>query len=138
MGQGHYSLFYITPKIKSRQIAVQQHCWRLCGSTEADHSHIFWNCVKTRPYWENVNAAIENILGYKIPNTCPVKYLGHIKDIVKIEDTHLIKVLLAASKKAITRQWLNEKSPKQEQWLEIVRDIFNMEKLTHSLRVKEN
>lgn len=104
---------------------------------EADHSHIFWNCTKIRLYWENVNAVIKNILGYEIPNTCPVMYFGDIEDVV-MRDLYLIKVLLAASKKAVTRNWLNVNTPKQEQWLEIVQDIFVMEKLTYLLRVKEN
>lgn len=37
--------FFITPKIKSR-LAKYQQCWRLCGSMEVDHSHVFWNCTK--------------------------------------------------------------------------------------------
>lgn len=104
---------------------------------EADHSHIFWNCTKIRLYWENVNA-VKNILGYEIPKTCSVMYLGNIGDVVMREDFYLIKVLLAASKKAVTRNWLNVNTPKQEQWLEIVQDIFVMEKFTYLLRVKED
>uniref|UniRef100_A0A8D0ATN1 Uncharacterized protein n=1 Tax=Sander lucioperca TaxID=283035 RepID=A0A8D0ATN1_SANLU len=64
--------YFITPKIKSRQLAIQQNCWRLCGSMEADHAHIFWNCTKMRTYWQNVNLVVKNVLGYEIPNTCPV------------------------------------------------------------------
>ena len=40
------------------------------------------------------------------------------------EDLYLTKVLLAASKKAVTRNWLNVNTPKQKQWLEIVREIL--------------
>ncbi len=54
------------------------------------------------------------------------------------DDLYLTKVLLAASKKAVTRNWLNVNTSKGEQWLEIVQDIFVMEKLTYLLRVKEN
>lgn len=65
-------------------------------------------------------------------------YLGNICDVVMREDFYLIKVLLAASKKAVTRNRLNVNTPKQEQWLEIVQDIFVMEKFTYLLRVKED
>ena len=51
--------YFITPKIKSRQLAIQQDCWRLCGSVEADHAHIFWNCIKIRTYWQNVNSVVK-------------------------------------------------------------------------------
>ena len=129
---------FITPKIKSRQLAVQQDCWRLCGSTEADHAHIFWNCIKMRIYWQNVNSVVKNVLGYEIPNTCLVMYLGNIEKVVMNEDLYLTKVLLAASKKAVTRNWLNVNAPNQEQWLGIVQEIHVMEKLTYLLRLKVN
>lgn len=74
--------FFITPKIKSRQLAAQQHGWRLCGSLEADHSHIFWNCSKIKPIWGNVNAVVKTIVGYDIPNTFFVIYLGKIGDVM--------------------------------------------------------
>ena len=48
------------------------------------------------------------------------------------ENTHgdngyLVKVLLAASKKAITRLWYNNNPPTCEQWLCIVEEIYNGE-----------
>ena len=54
------------------------------------------------------------------------------------EDLFMTKVLLAASKKAVARNWLNVNTPKQEKWLEIVQNIFVMEKLTYLLRIKKN
>ena len=47
-------------------------------------------------------------------------------------------MLLAASKKAVTINWLNVNTSSQEQWLEIVREIHVIEKLTYLLRLKEN
>jgi len=91
-----------------------------------------------RIFWQNVNSVVKNVLGYEIPNTCPVMYLGNIEKVVMKEDLYLTKVLLAASKKAVTRNWLNVNAPKQEQWLEIVQEILVMEKLTYLLRLKEN
>lgn len=42
---------------------------------------------------------MDNILGYALPNTCQIMYLGNIKDLVKKEDMYLVKIILAATKK---------------------------------------
>lgn len=57
-------------------------------------------------------------------------YLENTDGIVMREDLCLTKISLAASKKDITRTWLNVNTPKWEQWIEIVQDIFVMEKLS--------
>ena len=49
----------------------------------------------------------------------------------------LVKVLLAASKKAITRLWYKADPPICEQWLNIVEEIFVMEKVTPKLSEQE-
>ena len=36
--------FFITPKVKSKQLNKSQKCWRECGSYNVDHAHVFWNC----------------------------------------------------------------------------------------------
>ena len=59
------------------------------------------------------------------------------QDNTQREDIYLVKVLLAASKKAITRLWYKADPPTREQWLSIVEEIFVMEKLTHDLRLQE-
>ena len=58
-----------------------------------------------------------------------------------MNDAYIIKILLVASKKAITRHWCKEtqKTPatkKNNQWLTIVEEIV-MEELTHKLRLQE-
>ena len=37
--------YFITPKIKSKQLNAQQPCWRLCNHMNPDHTHIFWRCI---------------------------------------------------------------------------------------------
>ena len=62
---------------------------------------------------------------------------GNTRQTTQREDLYLVKVLLAASKKAITRRWYKAEPPTYEQWLSIVEDIFVMEKLIHNLRLQE-
>ena len=90
-GWKNLTRYFITPKIKSRQLAIQQACCRLCGGNEADRACIFWNCIKIRIYWQNVNSVVKNVLGYEIPNTSPVMYLGNIEKVVMKKDLYLTK-----------------------------------------------
>lgn len=53
-------------------------------------------------------------------------------------DRYLLKIFMAASKKAITRRWLNTESPTVNQWEAIIKDIQTMELLTFSLRLQRD
>ena len=44
--------------------------------------------------------------------------------------------MLVAAKKAITRKWLKTDAPKMEDWVEIMLNIYRMEKLIFSTRLK--
>ena len=49
----------------------------------------------------------------------------------------MIKILLVAAWKAITRKWGQAEPPTQSQWEGLVEDIYIMEKLTFRLRLQE-
>lgn len=128
----------ITPGAELRLVPAQIKPW-LCGNINVDHEHIFWNCPKISTYWDDVWLEIKTILSYEIPKTNVVLYLGNLThDNTQGEDMYLVKILLAASKKAITRLWYKPEPPVREQWLGIVEEIFVMEKLTHKLRLQED
>lgn len=95
--------FFITPKIKRATSSVCQPCWRMCGEQDVGHAHIFWQCTKLSQYWDSIWEESGKILGYKLPKTCSVLYFGSLTEKkVQNKDKYLIKILLAASKKAIT------------------------------------
>lgn len=50
------------------------------------------------------------------------------------EDRCLIKILLAASKKAIRRTWYKVNSSTSDHWMDIVEETHNMEGLKYSIR----
>ena len=85
-----------------------------------------------------MHVTIKGILGYAIPKECKVMYMGNIKDYVTDNDRYLTKILLITSKKAITRNWYKTEPPTIAQWLEIIREIYTMEKITFQLRGREN
>ena len=130
--------FFITPKIKGEAVFIQQPCWRACGHMDADHTHIFWSCQKLKGYWDKIWRGLQKIIGYGIPKTCKILYLGNLtQDTIQKEDEYLVKVLLSASKKTITRMWYKVDSRTEEQWMCTVEEILVMEKITHKLRLQD-
>ncbi len=127
--------FFITPHIENKLSQSQGRCWRRCGHSNADHSHIFWSCPKIKTFWEHVCLTVGKILGYKIPNNVMALYFCVLKDYVIIKkDQYLCKILLLACKKTITKNWYKTESPSLNQWMDKVKEICAMEKMTFCLR----
>ena len=135
-GWKNLTRYFITPELKSKQIRQHQPCWRMCSNSVATHTHIFWECNKIQSFWEKINDSIKDILEYPIPKTCKVMYLGDINKYVLDSDRYLTKILLIASKKAITRNWCKTDPPTFKQWIEIVRQIYIHEEITFKLRLR--
>lgn len=95
-------------------------------------------CPKLRSFWDEVGAIIKDILGYEIPNESKTMYLGNVTESVTGSDSYIVKILLIATKKTITRNWYKTESPTIEQWLGTVREIYCMERMTYQLRLKED
>uniref|UniRef100_A0A8C7WYM9 Reverse transcriptase domain-containing protein n=1 Tax=Oryzias sinensis TaxID=183150 RepID=A0A8C7WYM9_9TELE len=128
--------YFITPQIKSRQLKNLQACWRQCGSQEGNHTHIFWSCPKLLSFWNDVTTVIKNVIGYHLPNEFTTLYLGNIEDSVLNEDVYLVRILLLASKKTITKKWHKVEPPGKDDWLKIIWTIYSVEKLTFLLKLK--
>ena len=126
--------FFITPLIKSKFSQSQEQCWRQCGNMNAHHSHIFWLCPKIQTFWGNVCTTVAKILGYTIPNNVTVLYFCVLNENVVIKnDWYLCKILLMACKKVITKCWYKTESPSINQWMNKVKEMCLMEKMTFSL-----
>lgn len=69
--------FFITPKMKSKQLHSHQKCWRGCGSLNVDHYYILSEDVivsennYSRKY---LCREPQQILGYGVPKTCSVLF----------------------------------------------------------------
>lgn len=64
-------------------------------------------------------------------------YLGNIPfDGWDHRDKKFLLILMAACKKTISRRWLKPDPPTIEEWLDVTRDIYAMEKLSYSLKIQ--
>ena len=129
--------FFKTPHLE-KYSTKNSMCWRQCGSRAANHSHIFWGCPKLSSYWKGVHKTLCTVFKIQLPMNIETLYLGHVVCLTQRKDTKLLQALLAASKKSITRKWLNTTPPTVEDWQSVILEIFKMEKLTYSLRVQKD
>lgn len=130
--------FFITPKIAALQSGAQSRgsCWRKCGTSMANHFHVFWACPKIQSYWGEMANEINKIMGMELDYSFVTLYLGKISETLLHKDKYLLKILLASSRKAITRKWLQVDPPTLAQWRGIVKEIYCVERLTFVLRLE--
>ncbi len=87
-------------------------------------------CQRIRAFWEMVCKLFSHILGYKIPKNCQILYLcSSTEESVLENDIYLVKILLVASKKAVTRNWGRVYPLTKDQFLTVIKEINTMEKL---------
>lgn len=55
--------------------------------------------------------------------------MGKELQLVGKNDTYLLKILLEASKKTVTRKWMQQDPPTKKQWFDAVNEIYAVERL---------
>ena len=129
--------FFITPNQKSRFSGSQCSCWRGCGSALADHAHIFWSCPYIVPFWKEVGQLVSVVLDLRFDLSFTSMYLGHIPKDLSKSDSYLLKIFLVASKKAITKCWLQRNPPTITLLINKINSICIMEKMTFTIRLQK-
>lgn len=98
--------FFCTPAQKTKY-SDQTACWRSCGSTVANHFHIFWDCPSVAPFWRRVYGVLEAVFKFKMCFNFKIMYLNDLEEFKCAKrEKCLLRLLLVASKKALTRKWL--------------------------------
>ena len=64
-------------------------------------------------------------------------YLDYFPNKLSKDDAYLLKVLLAASKKAVTKCWLQKNSPTVGLFVNIVKQLHLLERITYSIRLQK-
>ena len=129
--------FFITPAQK-RHYTNSSACWRQCGCLEANHFHIFWSCASLVPFWQEVHKVLQSVFQTDIQFKFETLYLGAItSENISSNVKYLFRILSAASRKAITRRWLKPGKPTMEEWIDIIYDMFMMERITFALRLQQ-
>ena len=78
-------------------------------------------------------------MGYDVSMSCTLLYLGIMTgNVVLKDDRYILKIMLVACKKAITRKWYRTDPPTQEDWMKIMDEIHIMEQMTHKIRTQED
>lgn len=127
--------YFVTP---AQRKYADCKCWRSCGAAKADHFHIFWGCPLLTQYWTEINRVITKVLRTQIPINFEIMYLGKLENVnlERNEEYKLLRIMLLASKKAVTRRWRSDHIPRANEWIDIMLNIYNMEKLTASVRLE--
>ena len=76
---------------------------------------------------------MEKILRVKFPFKFDILYLGKgIERTANSGDKYIFRIMSIA----ITRKWLKTKAPQREDWVDVMHNIYMMERLTFSVRIE--
>lgn len=103
--------FFITLHITNKFQRHQQQYWRQCGHLKTNHSPIFWTCTQLTPLWDSIFKLMDDIMAYATPKEPKTFLLGLLpRDLIPKKDRYIFKILLTATRKAITRNWISRAS----------------------------
>lgn len=128
--------FFCTPAQKA-SYSTQTSCWRSCGNAVANHFHVFWSCPSVVPFWRKVHEVLEKVFETNINFDFKTMYLGDLEELHCMKrDQYLLRVLLVAGKKALTKKWLKPDMPTMNEWIDLIYSIYKMERITFRLRTR--
>lgn len=133
-----FSRYFRTPDIVAKMTPnVPSLCWRNCGTEVPNHTHIFWSCSKIQHFWDEVYKAINQIFQVIIPRDLTVAVLGITPPGMHGRTTaYLLNILFTAALKCITISWMKTESPSFSAWIQKVKELYQMEKITYLLRLQ--
>ena len=130
--------YFNTPLIISRYVKEPnvELCWRKCGNI-GDHSHIFWDCPVIQEFWKRVKVETDKISQVHSPLDPLIFLLGAIPlETYSSDQRYMLQTLLLIAKTMITVNWKDPKPPTITQWVQRLKRVYTMERMTASLQLK--
>uniref|UniRef100_G1KVN4 Reverse transcriptase zinc-binding domain-containing protein n=1 Tax=Anolis carolinensis TaxID=28377 RepID=G1KVN4_ANOCA len=128
--------WYITPKKLNQMYRnTQKNCWK-CEEQEGSYFHMWWTCKETKKYWEKVHIICQQILKVHFPRKAEYYLLGITDRDIHLDtnDDILFIYLTTAARISFAKRWKQKETPNMEEWLQKVREIKDMDKLTFLLK----
>lgn len=99
--------------------------------------HIFWDCLKLRPFWREVTCTIKHLTNVSLEDN-PAACLLHLSERpIKKYKASLTIHLLNAARACIPLCWRSENPPSKSLWFTKVNELRDMEDLTATLHNRE-
>ena len=126
--------YFITPMIQSKfNSNIAPGCWRKCGESKANYTHILYSCPVLEEYWSAVKEEMGKIFKCDLSLGLQNLLLGTLPKALSLKsDKYLYRILRITAIKQITK--LKPKPPQISKWNESIKEIYNMERITHSIR----
>ena len=100
---------------------------------------IFWSCPKLTLYWREISKAMGEMFGRDIAQDPMVMMLGVVPEGIESRaEKYLFHILLTAALKCITIRWMKPNPPTYNMWKEKIGEIYQMERITYSLRLQSD
>ena len=128
--------YFLTPIQHAKfDHSITPRCWRDCGESHTNYSHIFWSCPALKMYWENIDTEIVFVLKMDLKIDNEFILLWRIpSQIITTDDLYLIRILRLTALKLVTKNWLHKISPSIEKWRDLMDQVKEMEQLTYTIR----
>ena len=82
-------------------------------------------------YWRSVQGVLETVFKRKVYLNFKIMCFRDLEELCLAKcDKYLLRFFLVACKKAITRKWIKKDTPTIKEWIDLVYNIFTLERIT--------
>ncbi|KAF7244640.1 hypothetical protein EYD10_09237 [Varanus komodoensis] len=136
-----YKMFYrwyLSPNRLAKMYPnMSNRCWK-CKHKSGTFYHMWWTCDKAKKYWIKIHKWLEEMLQKPLTFKPEVFLLGIVPDDLSKQAMYLTLHVTTAARIAFAQHWKSEEPPTDELILKKILDCAEMDRLTLSLKEKED